>query len=88
MRIINLQLNRHFLALGKLLHLKEAGLVHLLYLDKVFEELLPLGGHLVVEHIPGLLLHASKPTQLLHTRPSLLGWQTVSSWQVPEGPES
>ena len=56
-RILNLQLNRHFPALGKLLHLGEAGLVHLLCLDVVVEELLPLGGHLGVEHIPGGLLH-------------------------------
>ena len=37
-------------------HLLQDGLVHLL--DVVIEELLPLGEHLVVEHIPGeLLLH-------------------------------
>ena len=40
-------------------HLLQAGLVHLL--DVVIKELLPLGGHHVVRHIPGgLLLHATK----------------------------
>ena len=53
-------------------HLLQAGLVHLL--DVVIEELLPLGGHHVVGHIPGeLLLHASKLVQLLHALPLLAG---------------
>ena len=53
-------------------HLLQDGLVHLL--DVVIEELLPLGEHLVVEHVPGeLLLHASKQVQLLHALPLLAG---------------
>ena len=46
--------------------LLEAGVVHLL--DVVVKDLLPLGGHLVVEHIPGGLLHTSKLVQLLQSR--------------------
>jgi hypothetical protein len=38
-----------FPSVGKLLRLGEAGLVHVLCLDVVIEELHPLGGHLVVE---------------------------------------
>jgi hypothetical protein len=52
----------------------------------VIEELLPLGGHLVVVvHIPGGFLLASKLVQLLHTLPTL-GWQLLvagtDSWLV------
>ena len=60
-----------FPALGKLLLLGEGFVVHLMSLNVVIEELFPLGGLLVVEHIPGGLLHASKLVQLLHTLPSL-----------------
>ena len=100
MRILNLQMNRQFPCLLAVLHLGEAGVVHLLgldvvleehllqdglvhLLDVVIEELLPLGEHLVVEHVPGeLLLHASKPRHLpLTLLPSLLGWQT-HGWQT------
>ena len=92
MRILNLQMNRQFPCLLAVLHLGEAGVVHLLgldvvleehllqdglvhLLDVVIEELLPLGGHHVVGHIPGeLLLLASKPRHLpLTLPPSLLG---------------
>ena len=63
-------------------HLLQDGLVHLL--DVVIEELLPLGEHLVVEHVPGeLLLHASKPRHLPLTLP-------FSSWladQFLAGPD-
>jgi hypothetical protein len=53
----------------------EAGVVHLLRLDVVLEELLPLGEHLIVEHIPGeLLLHASKEVQTSYPHPSLSSW--------------
>ena len=73
MRILNLQMNRQVPCLLAVLHLEEAGVVHLL--DVVIERLLPLGEHLVVV-IPGELLHASKVVQLLHTLPTL-GWQLL-----------
>ena len=61
-------------------HLLQAGLVHLL--DVVIEQLLPLGEHLVVEHVPesSSFMQAS-PDIFLSPFPSLLGWQ-ISSWQV------
>jgi hypothetical protein len=98
MRILNLQLNRHYHISWQLLYLDEAGVVHLLrldvvlkerllqaglvhLLDVVIEELLPLGGHLVVDIPRGLLLLSSKLVQLLHALPSpgrqTLGWKTL-----------
>ena len=56
MRILNLQLNRQIHSSWQLLHLVEGVVVHLLRLDGVLEELLPLGEHLVVVLVPGELL--------------------------------
>ena len=56
----------------------------------VLKEHLLQAGHRVEEQYPGeLLLHTSKLRHLLLTLPSLLGWQSVGSWQVllvPVGP--
>ena len=91
-RILNLQMNRQVPCLLAVLHLGEAGVVHLLgldvvleehllqdglvhLLDVVIEELLSLGGHDVVGHIPGELLLASKPRH-----PSSLSSWLADSW--------
>ena len=71
MRILNLQMNRQVPCLLAVLHLGEAGVVHLLGLDVVLEELLLQAGPRVEDQYPEeLLLHASKLVQLLHTLPS------------------
>ena len=72
-------MNRQVPCLLAVLHLGEAGVVHLL--DVVIEKHLLQDEHLVVA-IPGELLLASKPRHLpLTLLPSLLGWQT-HGWQT------